>query len=68
MVTDGSGTFVPQPTATSGMAVARPPSAATAVVSGAITMIPSTAWPMNRSTASSNDLRSNPGRLQIATE
>ena len=68
MATDGSGERVPQPTATSGRPAATPASAATAEVCGAMTMIPSTAWSRNRSTASTIECRSSAGRLAMVTE
>ena len=63
-----SGASVPQPTATSGTRSGMPTSAATAEVCGAITMMPSTAWPTNRSTASSTPRWSSAGRLAMLTK
>ena len=68
MATEGSGARVPHPTATSGMPAASSVRASAAAVSGAITMMPSTDWPRNHSTASGSDLRSKLARLAIATE
>ncbi len=66
--TDVSEACVPQPTATSGTLAGTWLSAATAEVCGAMTMIPSTPWPMNLSTASSTERRSSAGRLAMATK
>ena len=68
MATEVTDARVPQPTATSGTSGGTCPSAATAVSCVAMTMMPSTPWPRNRSTASSIDLRSRAGRLATDTK
>lgn len=56
--TEASKVWVPQPTATRGTSDGTFASAATAVLCGAMTMIPSTPWSRSRSTASSTERRS----------
>ena len=68
IATESSGARVPQPTATSGTSVVTPASASSAGISEAMTMIPSTPWPRNRSTASCIERRSNADRLAMLTE
>ena len=68
IATEVTEALVPQPTATSGTSAGTCASAATAVSSVAMAMMPSTPWPRNRSTASSIDRRSSAGRLAIDTK
>ena len=66
--TEVSGARVPQPIATRGTSDGTWLSAATAEVRGAMTIIPSTAWPRKRSTVSVTDRRSSAGRLAMSTK
>ena len=68
MATEVTEARVPQPTATSGTSDGTCASAATAVSTVAMTMMPSMPWPRNRSTASSMDRRSRAGRLATETK
>ena len=63
-----SGAWVPQPSATRGACARTRLHAATAAVVGAITIIPSTPWSRNRSTAPSTLRRSRAGRLAMDTK
>jgi len=66
--TEVTGARVPQPTAMTGTLAGTWGRAATAVVCGAMTMMPSTPCPRNRSIASSIERRSRAGRLAMTTK